>query len=68
MPAEFMTVREPTTPIGWLPHLWRLVLFPGLPDANVRVRLLPLLFVLLLPALLLYPSRSFHLLEPEEGR
>ncbi len=68
MPAELMTVREPTTPIGWLPHLWRHVLFPGLPDANVRVRLLPLLFVLLLPALLLYPSRSFHLLEPDEGR
>ena len=62
---------EPPTPrhaLGWLPYLFSNVLFPGTPDAACRVRRLSLFIVLLLPAVLLYPSRGFHLLEPDEGR
>ncbi len=58
----------PLSPLGWLPHLWRTVLFPGAADARTAVRPLSLLLVLLLPAVLLYPTRSFYLLEPDEGR
>jgi 4-amino-4-deoxy-L-arabinose transferase-like glycosyltransferase len=58
----------PASLLAWLPHLWRTVLFPGSPLADGRVRPLSLLVVLLLPAALLYPSRGFHLLEPDEGR
>jgi 4-amino-4-deoxy-L-arabinose transferase-like glycosyltransferase len=54
--------------IGWLPFLFTRVLFPGPADTDCRVRFAPLLLVLLLPAVLLYPSRGFHLLEPDEGR
>ena len=54
--------------LGWLPHLWTGVLFPGAADPDSRVRWLSLLIVLLLPAAILYPSRGFHLLEPDEGR
>jgi 4-amino-4-deoxy-L-arabinose transferase-like glycosyltransferase len=53
---------------GWLPFLWGRVLFPGAADPVSRVRLLSLLLVVLLPAVLLYPCRSFLLLEPDEGR
>ena len=53
---------------GWLPYLWGRVLFPGSSDPVTRVRLLSLALVVLLPALLLYPCRSFLLLEPDEGR
>ncbi len=53
---------------GWLPYLWRRVLFPGAADTGTRVRLLSLLLVMALPAVLLYPYRSFLLLEPDEGR
>jgi 4-amino-4-deoxy-L-arabinose transferase-like glycosyltransferase len=59
---------EPRTPLGWLPYLWSRVLFPGTPDPDARVRLVPLLLVALLPAILLYPCRDFLLLEPDEGR
>ena len=58
----------PRTFLGWLPHLFTTVLFPGTADADTRVRRLSLALVLVLPAVLLYPNRGFHLLEPDEGR
>jgi len=58
----------PRTPLGWLPVLFSRVLFPGTADTDTRVRVSALLVVLLLPAALLYPTRGFHLLEPDEGR
>lgn len=58
----------PRTLPGWLPFLWGRVLFPGTADPDTRARLLSLLLVALLPAVLLYPCRSFLLLEPDEGR
>jgi 4-amino-4-deoxy-L-arabinose transferase-like glycosyltransferase len=58
----------PRTLPGWLPYLWGRVLFPAAPDPVTRVRLLSLAFVVLLPAVLLYPCRGFMLLEPDEGR
>ncbi len=58
----------PRTPLGWLPFLFSRVLFPGTAETDTRVRLSALLVVLLLPAALLYPTRGFHLLEPDEGR
>ena len=48
--------------------LWNRVLFPGAPDDRTRARLLSLALVVALPAVLLYPSRGFLLLEPDEGR
>ncbi|HVL11384.1 MAG TPA: glycosyltransferase family 39 protein, partial [Gemmata sp.] len=59
---------EPRSLPGWLSFLFTRVLFAGAPDADARVRTLPLLIVLLLPAALLYPTLDFHLLEPDEGR
>ena len=59
---------QPRSFLGWLPHLWTGVLFPGAADADSRVRRWSLLVVLLLPAAILYPTRGFHLLEPDEGR
>ncbi len=58
----------PRTIGGWLPFLFTRVLFTGAADADTRVRLHSLLLVLFLPALLLYPTLGFHLLEPDEGR
>src|SRR5204862_7065639 len=58
----------PRSFLGWLPYLWTGVLFPGAAEADSRVRRVSLLVLLLLPAAILYPSRGFHLLEPDEGR
>src|SRR5438105_6802445 len=62
-------------PAGWprsigacLPVLWRQVLFPGAVDASTAVSRGGLFFVIVLPALLLYPTLGFHLFEPDEGR
>ena len=54
--------------VAWCRFLFTGILFPGTADADTRVRRLSLLLVLLLPAVLLYPTRGFHLLEPDEGR
>ncbi len=54
---------------AWLPFLWSRVVFAGETSATVepwRGRSLALLIIL--PALLLYPCLSFHLLEPDESR
>ena len=54
---------------AWPSFLWSRVLFPGgRPDAPTRIRPLSLLFLLFLPALLLYPCLSFALFEPDESR
>jgi 4-amino-4-deoxy-L-arabinose transferase-like glycosyltransferase len=58
----------PRTALGWLPFLFSRVLFPGAADGDTRLRAGALLVMLLLPAALLYPTRGFHLLEPDEGR
>lgn len=54
--------------LAWIPYLWSRVLFPGTPDVDSRIRPLALALLILLPAVLLYPTRSFHLLEPDEAR
>ncbi|HEV3116356.1 MAG TPA: glycosyltransferase family 39 protein, partial [Gemmataceae bacterium] len=54
---------------SWLPFLWSRVLFPGeSPTAVDPWRGRSLALLILLPALLLYPCLSFHLLEPDESR
>lgn len=63
-----MSDPEPRTALGWLTYLWSHVFFPGTADPDTRVRIVSLLFVVLLPAVLLYPCRDFLLLEPDEGR
>ncbi len=60
--------RHPQSLIAWLPHVWSRFLFPGEASHECRVRLLSLVLLIVLPALLLYPTRSFLLLEPDEGR
>ncbi len=65
VPAQ---VHLPRTLLEWVPFLWNRVLFPGTPDSQTRVRPIAMLLVVLLPAMLLYSSMSFHLLEPDEGR
>ncbi|MCE9533039.1 MAG: glycosyltransferase family 39 protein [Planctomycetes bacterium] len=62
------SVETPRGILAWLPYLWSRVLFPGQADPDRRVRPLSLLLLIILPGLLLYPTRSFHLLEPDEGR
>ena len=54
--------------LDWLPFLWARVLFPAPQAAPTAVRLPSLLILIVLPALLLYPTMSFRLLEPDEGR
>ena len=60
--------RLPQTTLGWLPYLWNGVLFPGMAEERTALRGRSLLWLVVLPALLLYPTRGFHLLEPDEGR
>jgi|GEM_PF-222765 len=59
---------ETRTPLAWCRALFTGVLFSGARDTDSRVRPLALLLLLLLPGALLYPTRGFHLLEPDEGR
>ncbi len=63
---------EPTTSTGnilaRIPALWSAKLFSATEAQETAVRLRSLLLLICLPALLLYPTRSFLLLEPDEGR
>jgi 4-amino-4-deoxy-L-arabinose transferase-like glycosyltransferase len=59
---------EPRSLSDSLRHLFSRILFAGALDPDGRVRLIPLLVVLLLPAAILYPTLGFHLIEPDEGR
>lgn len=63
-----MTAQTPRSFLDWLPLLWKSTLFPITIPAPSAWRLQSLLIVLVLPALLLYPTLGFHLLEPDEGR
>ena len=58
----------PRSLIAWPAFLWSRVLFPGDRPASEPIRLIPLLILLFLPALLLYPCLSFALFEPDESR
>ena len=60
----------PRTPLGLAAvPVGSRVLFPGAADpVPARVRLVAVARRAALPAALLYPCRSFHLLEPDEGR
>src|SRR6478736_4135233 len=59
---------RPRSFVAWMPYLWSRVLFPASQSVPVGVRLPSLLLLIVLPALLLYPTLSFRLLEPDEGR
>ncbi len=66
-----MTTTITTWPTALLPALrtlWQCTLFPGQSPIAQRPRPASLALVFFLPALLLYPCLSFHLLEPDEGR
>lgn len=54
--------------LAWMPYLWSRVLFPGTQTASTTLRLPSLLLLIVLPALLLYPTLQFRLLDPDEGR
>src|SRR5262245_15080973 len=59
---------EHRSPLAWCRFLFTDVLFPGAANADTQLRRLSLVVLLVLPAVLLYPTRGFHLLEPDEGR
>jgi hypothetical protein len=54
--------------IRYLPFLRSRVLFPGSPARPGGWRVGPLLLLLFVPGVLLYPCLAFRLFEPEEGR
>src|SRR5438309_1242457 len=58
----------PRSLLSSFPWLWSRVLFPGPATATRAMRPAALFLILILPALILYPRLSFHLLEPDEGR
>lgn len=62
--------REPPRSLAaWPAFLWSRVLFPGPSTATGdRPRMAPLLLLIALPALLLYPWIDFRLFEPDESR
>src|SRR5262245_4716462 len=62
-----MTER-PRNLLEWMPFLWSRVLFPGTQSTSTVIRWPSLLILVVLPALLLYPTLDYYLLEPDEGR
>lgn len=60
-------LRPKSLPEG-LVWLWSDVLFPGEATQEGPIRFRAVVLLLLLPAVLLYGSISFHLLEPDEAR
>lgn len=58
----------PRTTLGWLPFLWRRVLFPGSTESATAHRWLPMIVLLVLGGVLLLPWMHFPLFEPDEGR
>ena len=59
----------PRSLAAWLPFVWSRVLFSGESHRQSEpCRLSSLLLMLFVPALLLYPTLSFHLFEPDESR
>lgn len=61
-------LKRPSSPLEWLPFFWGKVLFSGQVDDNHRLRWQSILWLLILPAMMLYPCIGFHLFEPDEGR
>jgi 4-amino-4-deoxy-L-arabinose transferase-like glycosyltransferase len=60
---------HPRSLLAWLPFLWSKVLFPGGGLAPpTAIRWPRLLALIVLPGFLIYPSLSYRLLEPDEGR
>ncbi len=58
----------PRTTLGWLPFLWRRVLFPGVSEGSDAWRWRSFLTLALLASVLLLPWMHFPLFEPDEGR
>jgi len=58
----------PRTLMTWLPFLWSRVLFPGHVEPAAAWRWAPFLLIAAVCAALLFPSLSFFLFEPDEGR
>src|SRR5438034_3528763 len=58
----------PTALVPCLRRLWTHTLFPASATSESRLRLSALSILIILPAALLYPCMTFHLLEPDEGR
>lgn len=58
----------PPAPLRCLPLLWTKVLFPGEGESEIKIQWQALLWLLIVPAVLLYPCLDFHLFEPDEGR
>lgn len=58
----------PRTTLGWLPFLWRRVLFPGRSQGATAWRWSSLITLTLLASVLLFPWMRFPLFEPDEGR
>jgi 4-amino-4-deoxy-L-arabinose transferase-like glycosyltransferase len=55
--------------LGWIPIIWTRALFRGPSSAETAPpRWWALVLLVVLPGLLLYPSLSYRLLEPDEGR
>lgn len=59
---------RPSNILAWLPFLWARVLFPSRDEPVRTLRRGPVACLVILPALLLYPTLNFRLLEPDEGR
>src|SRR5438132_7376652 len=66
--AELAAGPPTSSLLSWLPFLWSQVLFPGTAPAKAAAWVGPLLLLLLVPGVVLYPCLSFHLFEPDEGR
>ncbi|MCI0683133.1 MAG: glycosyltransferase family 39 protein [Gemmataceae bacterium] len=60
--------RLPRTTLGWIPFLWRRVLFPGSPQGTTAWRWSSWLTLVILGGTLLLPWVGFPLFEPDEGR
>jgi 4-amino-4-deoxy-L-arabinose transferase-like glycosyltransferase len=73
-PRSFTARPEPpwapptTNVVGWLPFLWRRVLFSGRAEAASPLRPAALLVLISLTSLVVLPRLDFLLFEPDEGR
>jgi 4-amino-4-deoxy-L-arabinose transferase-like glycosyltransferase len=66
--AAPVTHALPRSLAATVPWIWSRILFSGESRIDSRIRVLSLIAVVVLPALLLYPTLSYRLLEPDEGR
>ena len=61
-------MRLPRTTLGWLPFLWRRVLFPGAAQSTATWGWRPMLALAIIGGVLLLPWMHFPLFEPDEVR